>query len=53
MSDGPRRLRIGEGKISGYLSIILAQFPKGYLRQLVYPFRNDPEEAEVADPSAR
>ena len=29
------------------------RFPKGYLRQLVYPFRNDPKTAEVVDPSAR
>ena len=29
------------------------QFPKGYLRQLVYPFRNDPKTADVVDPSGR
>ena len=29
------------------------RFPKGYLRQLVYPFRNDPKTAEVVDPSGR
>lgn len=29
------------------------QFPKGYLRQLVYPLRNDPKNAGVADPSRR
>jgi lathosterol oxidase len=29
------------------------QFPKGYLRQLVYPFRHDPGTERVADPSER
>jgi lathosterol oxidase len=29
------------------------RFPKGYLRQLVYPFWNDPKTAEVVDPSGR
>ena len=29
------------------------RFAKGYLRQLVYPFRNDPETAGVLDPSQR
>jgi len=29
------------------------RFPKGYLRQLIYPFWNDPKTAEVMDPSTR
>ena len=29
------------------------RFPRGYLRQLVHPFRFDPKTAEVADPSNR
>jgi lathosterol oxidase len=29
------------------------RFPKGYLRQLVYPFRHDPRTAEPPDPSRR
>lgn len=29
------------------------RFPKGYLRQLVYPFRKDPATAPLEDPSAR
>ncbi len=28
-------------------------FPKGYLRQFVYPFLHDPKEADLADPSLR
>lgn len=29
------------------------QFPKGYLRQLVYPFRHDPKTERLEDPSGR
>ena len=29
------------------------RFPKGYVRQLVYPFWNDPKTANVMDPSER
>ncbi len=30
-----------------------AQFPKGYVRQLVFPFRRDPSTSTVDDPSRR
>ena len=29
------------------------RFPQGYIRQFVYPFRNNPKTAQVAEPSAR
>ncbi|MEE2886222.1 MAG: sterol desaturase family protein [Planctomycetota bacterium] len=40
--EWPETMGLGEEK-----------YPKGYLRQLVYPFWKDPKTAEVVDPSGR
>ena len=29
------------------------RFPQGYIRQFVYPFRNNPKTARVVEPSTR